>query len=121
MSVTTATRRPLLTSDKGFYRTVVRLMTAIVFQNIISYSVNMADNIMLGMYSQNALSGAATVNQIQFMVQQLTLAVGDSIVVIGGQYWGKKRPAEIRLLTIYALAIGILFAAGVFIWTCRCV
>ena len=118
MDATTAARRPLLTRDKSFYKTVVRLMTAIIFQNLISYSVNMADNIMLGMYSQNALSGAATVNQIQFMVQQLTLAVGDSIVVIGGQYWGKKKSAEIRLLTFYALAIGIIFAAGVFIWTC---
>ena len=84
MDATTAARRPLLTRDKSFYKTVVRLMTAIIFQNLISYSVNMADNIMLGMYSQNALSGAANVSQIQFMVQQLTLAVGDSIVVIGG-------------------------------------
>lgn len=117
MDATTAARRPLLTRDKSFYKTAARLMTAIIFQNLISYSVNMADNIMLGMYSQNALSGAATVNQIQFMVQQLTLAVGDSIVVIGGQYWGKKKSAEIRLLTFYALAIGIIFAAGVFIWT----
>ena len=105
------------TKDKHFYSTVARLMTAIIFQNIIAYSVNMADNIMLGMYTQDALSGAATVNQIQFMVQQITMAIGDSIVVIGGQYWGKKCPEKIRQLTIFALAIGAVFGSAVCLWT----
>ena len=105
------------TKDKHFYSTVARLMTAIIFQNIIAYSVNMADNIMLGMYTQDALSGAATVNQIQFMVQQITMAIGDSIVVIGGQYWGKKCPEKIRQLTVFALAIGAVFGSAVFLWT----
>ena len=98
------------TKDKHFYYTVAKLMTAIIFQNIIAYSVNMADNIMLGIYNQDALSGAATVNQIQFMVQQITMAVGDSIVVIGGQYWGKKSTEKIRQLTVFALAIGMVFS-----------
>ena len=105
------------TKDKHFYYTVAKLMTAIIFQNIIAYSVNMADNIMLGIYNQDALSGAATVNQIQFMVQQITVAVGDSVVVIGGQYWGKKSPEKIRQLTVFALAIGMVFGAAVFLWT----
>ena len=35
-------------------------------QNLVAYSVNMLDNMMLGSYDQNALSGAATVNQIFF-------------------------------------------------------
>ena len=56
----------LFTRDRNFYRTLFHLMIIVVFQNIIAYSINMADNLMLGMYSQSSLSGAATVNQIQF-------------------------------------------------------
>ena len=51
----------------------------------------MADNLMLGMYSQSSLSGAATVNQIQFLLQQMTLAIGDTLVIIASQYWGQKK------------------------------
>lgn len=59
----------LFTRDRNFYRTLFHLMIIVVFQNIIAYSINMADNLMLGMYSQSSLSGAATVNQIQFLLQ----------------------------------------------------
>ena len=48
-------------------------MLVVALQNLVAYSVNMLDNIMLGSYSQNALSGAATVNQIFFIVNQLAL------------------------------------------------
>ncbi len=108
---------PLMTRDRDFYRTLGRLMGLVILQNVIAYSVNMADNLMLGGYSQDALSGAATVNQIQFMVQQLTLALGDSVVVIGSQFWGENRPGPIRRLTGIALIFGFLLGGGVFLWT----
>ena len=52
------------------------MLITVAMQNLIAYSVNMADNIMLGTYSQQALSGAAIVNQIFFMVQQFAMSVG---------------------------------------------
>ena len=66
-------RSPMFfTRDKSFYRSFFHLFIVVVLQNVVAYSVNMADNLMLGSYSQAALSGAATVNQIQFLVQQAT-------------------------------------------------
>lgn len=62
------TRTTFFTRDKKFYKTFFRLMLVVALQNLVAYSVNMLDNIMLGSYSQNALSGAATVNQIFFVV-----------------------------------------------------
>ena len=59
------------TKDKSFYKVLFPLMILIALQNVAAYSVNMLDNIMLGNYSQNALSGAATVNQIFFVVSRL--------------------------------------------------
>ena len=89
-------------------------MLAIVsLQNLVAFSVNMADNIMLGSFSQTALSGAATVNQIFFVIQQFALALGNALVAISAQYWGQKRPGPIRTLTGITLkisaAIGVLF------------
>ena len=60
-------KKTFFTKDPSFYRSFFKLMTVIALQNLVAYSVNMLDNIMLGSYSQNALSGAATVNQIYFI------------------------------------------------------
>lgn len=117
-------KETFFTHDRTFYRTFFRLMALVALQNLVAYSVNMADNIMLGRYSQSALSGAATVNQIFFLVQQATIAIGDALVIIASQYWGQKRTGPIRKLTGVALKLGlfcgllvlgicILFPAGV--------
>ena len=91
------------THDRAFYKRLAVLMITLALQNLIAYSVNMADNIMLGSYSQTTLSGAATVNQIFFMIQQLALGIGDSLVILGSQYWGRGEIGQIRKLAGIAL------------------
>ena len=93
------------------------MMLVLSLQNLVAYSVNMADNLMLGSYSQNALSGAATVNQIFFMVQQFALAFGNALVVLASQYWGENRKEPIRVLTGIALKAG-LFCGIVIVVLC---
>mgnify|MGYP004546005431 FL=1 len=107
----------LFTRDRNFYKTLFHLMIIVVFQNLIAYSINMADNLMLGMYSQSSLSGVATVNQIQFLLQQMTLAIGDTLVIIASQYWGQKNTKPIRTFTGIALMTGLLLGLIVFAFT----
>ncbi len=103
-------KEPFFTGDKAFFRTLLRLLLTLALQNLVAYSVNMLDNIMLGSYSQTALSGAATVNQLFFVIQQLALGFGDGVVVLGAQYWGQQRTAPIRKLT--GTALKLTFCCG---------
>lgn len=82
----------------------------VALQNLVAYSVNMLDNMMLGSYSQNALSGAATVNQIFFVINQLAIALGSALIVMGSQYWEKGDTGVIRKLTGIALVFSMLAA-----------
>ena len=91
------------------------MLVTIALQNLIAYSVNMADNVMLGSYSQNALSAAATVNQIFFLVQQFALSIGDGLVVLDSQYFGKKDFSPIRILTGIALKFAFICSAVFFV------
>ena len=68
-------KKTFFSHDKNFYAALFPLLIIISLQNLISYSVNMADNIMLGAYSQNALSGAALVNQVFFLIQQAAVVI----------------------------------------------
>jgi len=97
------------TRDKQFYQSFFHLLILVALQNVVAYSVNMADNMMLGSYSQTALSGAAAVNQIQFLVQQATIAIGDGMVMLNSQYWGRKELSPIRSVTGIALKSGLVF------------
>lgn len=92
----------------------------IVLQNVIVLGVNLADNMMIGAYNETALSGVASVNQLQFVFQQITMGLGDALVVSGSQYWGQKRTSPIKSLGVGALIVGaacgiILFLLASFI------
>lgn len=79
-------RETFFTHDRQFYATLFPLLATLALQNLVAYSVNMLDNVMLGAYGQTSLSGEATVNQVFFVVQQFALAIGDGLVVLGSQY-----------------------------------
>jgi putative MATE family efflux protein len=103
--------------EREFYRTLFHLMLVVALQNVVAYSVNVADNIMLGNYSQAALSGAATVNQIQFLVQSVATSIGDAIVMINAQYYGKGQLSPMRSVAGTGLRVGLIVGVFVFLLT----
>ncbi len=103
-----SSREPFFTHDPSFYKQFFSMLSMVALQNLVAYSVNMADNIMLGSYSQNALSGATTVNQIFFLVQSFAIAVGNALSTLCSQYWGKKDTDSIRSLAGTALRFSLL-------------
>ena len=103
-------REAFFTRDRDFYKALVPLFLIVALQNIVAYSVNMADNMMLGHYSQEALNGATTVNSIFFIVQQIGLSIGEALVVLSAQYWGERRMSPIRRIT--GIAVKLAFICG---------
>lgn len=101
--------------DRTFYTRLFTILLTVSLQNVIAYSVNMADNLMLGSYSQVTLSGAATVNQIFFMVQQLSVGICDTLVIIGSQYWGRKDPRSLR--RVGGCGLKLALGGGLLVWT----
>lgn len=100
--------------DKSFYKFFIILVISLAFQNLLVYGVNLADNLMLGAYSEKALSGSALCNQIQFLLQMLVVGAGEGAVVLGSQYWGKKDLKPIRHIIGVTLRFGVGIAAVLF-------
>lgn len=93
----------------------VSLAVVLVLQNVVTLSVNLADNLMLGGYAETALSGAAAVNQVQFIFQQLMMALSDGVVIFCARYWGARNLEPMKRISSLAmrLAFGlslVLFA-----------
>ena len=104
----------MLTKDRAFYRDFFKIFFLLVLQNVVTLSVNMADNIMLGAYSETALTAAATVNQVQFLLQQIILGVGDGLVVLASQYWGRKQMEPVYKITSIAVRFAMVVVLIIF-------
>ncbi|MDD4189539.1 MAG: MATE family efflux transporter [Eubacteriales bacterium] len=104
----------MLTREKAFYKNFFSLYGPILLQNIIILGVSLVDNLMLGSYSEAAVAGVASVNQIQFLLQMLTIAIGDGMVILASQYWGQRRIEPIRKLSSISLKTGLLVSMTLF-------
>lgn len=100
--------------EKQFYRSFAMLCLPIVLQNVISLSVNLTDNLMLGQYSESALSGVTAVNQVQFIYQNLLMGIGDGLVILSAQYWGRRDTASIRKVSSVAMRTALVMMAVLF-------
>lgn len=99
----------VFTKDRSFYRTLITLAIPISLQNLITFAVNFADNLMIGKLGDNAISGVYVGNQMQAVVQMFIGGVEGAILILAAQYWGKKDTPSIRKV----VSIGVKFALGV--------
>lgn len=108
-------KQPFFTHDRTFYRELFHLTLFIALQNVIVTMVGLVDNIMIGNYSQDAMTGIGLANQIQFLLQMMIGGVGEGMVVLGSQYWGTHRTGPIRKVVSislrYAFISGAIFMA----------
>ncbi|MBQ4383429.1 MAG: MATE family efflux transporter [Firmicutes bacterium] len=93
--------------DKSFYTAFFKMALVLILQQVITLSVNLADNIMIGAYSEAALAGIAAVNQVHFLFQQSTICFGSGIVILGSQYYGKNNLAPVKQLISLGMWCGV--------------
>lgn len=91
------------------------LLAIISLQQLAAFMVNMVDNLMLGTYSELALSGATLVNQLQFVLQQIAAGTGMGIVVLSSQYWGQRRIEPIKKIISVGVKISLLAGIAFFV------
>lgn len=104
-----------MTKDRTFYNAFFRQTFAIALSSLITFSVSLADNIMLGGYSEAALSGVSLCNQYQFLLHQIILVgSAEGLAVLCAQYHGKKQRRPIMQITTAGILLGLGFAALLF-------
>ena len=98
--------------DTYFYKTFFTLFGTVALQNLIVFSVNLADSIMLGSYSETAMSGVSLANQIQYLLQFGISGFANGLQVIASQYWGKKETPPIKRVFSAAVLTACAAAAA---------
>ena len=75
-------------TDRVFYKSFLIMTVTVALQNLIVYGVNLADSVMLGAYSETALSGTGVCNNLQFLLLMGVTGVANGMTVIASRSWG---------------------------------
>ena len=103
-------KNPKIHVERSFYRSLLALTLPVALQNVISYSVNLMDTLMLGGLGEVALSATSLANQVFFIYTVAIFGVAGGAIVLCSQYWGKKDVDSI--CRVASLALRISAAAG---------
>jgi len=105
----------MFTKDKSFYKNLIALAIPISLQNLITFAVNFADNIMVGRLGDSAISGVYMGNQLQTVVQMFVGGISTAMLILSAQYWGRKDTGSIKKIIAIAiklaLVVGLVFSA----------
>ena len=111
----------LIVRDRRFYTGFISLTAMIAVQNLLAFGVNLADNMMLGRYSETSIAAASLVNQLQYLLQMVSVnGIGTGALALVSQYWGKGEIEPIRriisLMIKFAAVTGLLFCGLTSLW-----
>jgi putative MATE family efflux protein len=100
--------------DKAFYKRLFTLAVPIALQSVVTFSVGLADNVMVGSLGELAISGVYLCNQIQVILQMLVAGMGAALIVLAAQYWGKGDKDSVK--TIIGIALKAASACALLLW-----
>lgn len=101
----------LMTRDRSFYRSLLTLAIPVALQNLITFAVTFADNLMVGTLGDSAVSGVYMGGQIQTFLQMFSGGIEGAILILAAQYWGKRDEASIKKIIAVGLQFSIFFGA----------
>jgi putative MATE family efflux protein len=84
-------------------------MIPVIFQNIIIFSLNMIDSIMLSKYGQSEFAASSLANQAWFIYTVFMFGLSTGTCILTSQYFGKRDKISISSV----MFIGLMFSLGV--------
>jgi putative MATE family efflux protein len=101
--------------DKSFYKTLFSVAVPIVLQQLITTSVQLVDNVMVGKLGEEAIGSVSAVNQLYFVVILITFGALGGAGIFTAQYYGSKDFDKLKQTFRFKLLTGLMLATLSFI------
>ncbi len=100
---------------RAFLKWVFTLAIPIMIQDLISNSVNLVDQLMIGNLGSESITAVGLANQVFFIMILICFGVVSGASTLVGQYWGKKNDgsdpsSEIRKVVGISLTLNLTVA-----------
>ncbi|MCF7930212.1 MAG: MATE family efflux transporter [Acholeplasmataceae bacterium] len=99
-----------LIGDRAFYKQLIAVAAPLVLQQLITTSVQLVDNIMVGTLGKSAIGSVSIVNQLYFIVILITFGAMGGAGVFSAQYFGSKDYEKLKQTFRFKLLVGLMVA-----------
>ena len=99
-----------LIGTRNFYKTLIAVAAPLVLQQLITTSVQLVDNVMVGRLGEQAIGSVSVVNQLYFVVILITFGAMGGAGVFSAQYFGSKDFDKLRQTFRFKIIIGFMVA-----------
>ena len=109
--------------EDNFYRKLTVIGIPMIIQQVIAVTLNLADTIMVGKVSENALAAVGAANQVYFIFSVVLFGIFSGAAVHAVQYWGIRDLVSLRkivgidytmCLVLSVPTVAVVFAAAPF-------
>ena len=94
--------------DKTFLKTILVLALPIVVQNLITSSLNLTDNLMIGSLGEKEIASVGLANQYFFLFMLTMIGINGGASIFMSQCFGKKDLKSIKRFLGIDLTIGFI-------------
>lgn len=104
--------------DKKFYKHLFTVALPIVAQQLITASVQLVDNVMVGSLEESAIVSVSTVNQLYFVMMLITFGAMGGAGIFSAQYYGSKDYDKLKQTFRFKLSTGlVVFVLSLLVFT----
>ena len=103
------------TDNRNFYRTLAMVVLPIALQNLITSSLSLIDNLMVGSLGEAELAAVGLATQIYFIQWMMLFGFCSGCATFVSQFWGTKDVTSIRKVIGFALTVCVSFSLLFFV------
>ena len=96
--------------DRAFYYKLLVVTVPLVVQQLITTSVQLVDNIMVGRLGEEAISAVSVINQLYFVVIVILFGTMGGAGIYTAQFFGSKNFEKLRQTFRFKLLMGIFLS-----------
>ncbi len=98
-----------MSGSNEMLKNYIRLVIPLTLQNLITSSVNLLDNLMIGRLGEVELAGVAMANKVFFVYNLMVFGICSGATVFFSQFWGKQDKRGIRSVMAVGLSLSLTF------------
>lgn len=104
--------------DRLFIKTLMMLAVPIILQSLVTASLNLLDNLMIGSLGENEIAAVGISNQFYMLYYYTVMGITLGAGIFMSQFWGKKDTSSIHkflgIALVSGMAVTILYAVAAF-------
>jgi putative MATE family efflux protein len=113
-----AWRGTIIFQDKIFLTQLYHLAAPIALQNLLTASLSMVGNVMVGQLGDTAIAAVGLASQVFFLLNLIIFGIGSGSAMFTAQLWGNKDIVSLRKVLGLCLGMGLLIS-GFFLFVCE--